>query len=148
MRAAHCGVRWRRGWQWGWRRRHWALFGTASATCIGFSGFSIGDGCTTELGTIAFVLGDGTATATGFFTGAIAIGDSDAAVANGLATAAWAGGTGSEALARRASSTGPFAQGDERIRTGRPSGLLDFVNVAFNFGNARSDDTSRCRCGG
>ena len=47
----------------------------ANATCIGFSGISIGVGCTTQLGTIAAVLGPGTATARGFFTGAIAIGD-------------------------------------------------------------------------
>ena len=81
----------------------------ANATCIGFSGIDIGVGCTTQLGTIAAVLGPGTATARGFFTGAIAIGDA-AALADGLATAVWAGGTGSDASADGTLSWA-FAQG-------------------------------------
>ncbi len=108
---------------------------TANATCIGFSGIDIGPTgqCTTELGTIAAVLGDGTATARGFFTGAISVGGGSA-LAEGIATAAWAGGEGSQA-----ESAGildwAVAQGTNVAAFAgvRP---FDFLNFAFNFGNA------------
>ena len=109
----------------------------ANATCIGFSGINIGVGCTTQLGTIAAVLGPGTATARGFFTGAITIGDGNA-LADGLATAAWAGGTGSDASADGTLSWA-FAQGggNNAQATG---GLLNFAFSLFGEGNTASAD--------
>ncbi len=118
--------------------------GAADATCVGFSGIDIGDGCTTQLGTIAAVLGPGTATALGFFTGAIAIGDSDA-TADGLATAAWAGGTGSGASTDGIANWA-VAQGDgvSALAGLRPG---DWANFAVNFGQATGGATSTVEAG-
>ncbi len=55
----------------------------ADATCIGISGFNIGDGCNSTLGNFALVLGTGTATTAGFLNAAIAVGNNVNAIAGG-----------------------------------------------------------------
>ncbi|MGV0744968.1 hypothetical protein [Mycolicibacterium sp. XJ870] len=106
----------------------------AHAWCAGISGINIGGGCSSTLGNFALGLGpNAIASSSGFITGAIALGDAFAASA-GTLTAAWAGGTGSEAYTDGLLSWA-MAQGTNvsAVAGGQNS---DFANFAFNFGNA------------
>ncbi|OBJ91210.1 hypothetical protein A5741_15660 [Mycolicibacterium conceptionense] len=106
----------------------------AHAWCVGISGINIGGGCSSTLGNFALGLGpNAVAVSSGFVTGAIAFGDAFASSA-GILTAAWAGGTGSEAYTDGLVSWAVAQGTNPSAVAGRQNG--DFANFAFNFGNA------------
>ncbi len=122
---------------------------TANAWCVGLSGINInlggGGGCTSTFGNFSIGLGpNAVANSNGFLTGAIALGDA-VADTTGILTAAWAGGTGSQAFTNGivnwavAQGTNVVAQAGNRA--------ADFANLAVNFGQARDGATSTVEAG-
>jgi hypothetical protein len=104
--------------------------GPANATCLSFSGFSLGDGCTSSLGGFAIGIGDGTAaTANGLLTFAIATGADTLAQSMGALSLALSVGTNVSAQAGRMESR-------------------DFANIAINIGLAEGVEVPGVFAGG
>jgi len=119
--------------------------GTANATCVSFSGFSLGTGCTSSLGGFAIGIGDGTeATANGLLNFAIATGANTFATSVGALSLALAGGSGSQASTNGTLNLavggigfpGALGIGTNVTAQAGSEGGGDFGNVAVNLGHA------------